>query len=144
MIVLESRTWYPQQKLDLAKQKLEGANPVTITTEELKAGFNNSKYLTKYLDCVKGHNSTRGNMRPYHLSPEEQVGMTRCRYCFSNKMWYIVRKVCVYSFATEFTRYRWLKNKNCWYPIHIYIYPIFPIELIVQNLAPLLSSFVFH
>jgi hypothetical protein len=77
MIVLESQTWYPQQKLDLAKLKLEGANPVTITTEELTAGFKNSKYLAKYLECVKGHNSMRANMPSHHLSPEQQVGMNK-------------------------------------------------------------------
>jgi len=91
MIVLESRTWYPQQKLDLAKLKLEGANPVTITTEELTAGVKNPKYLEKYLDCVKGHNSKRAQMPQYQLSPEQQVGMTSCRYCFLK----IMRRVCM-------------------------------------------------
>ncbi|XP_021932903.1 DNA-dependent protein kinase catalytic subunit-like isoform X3 [Zootermopsis nevadensis] len=69
----ESQTWYPQQKLDLAKEKLEGANPVAITTEELKAGFNKSEYLEKFLECVKGHNSVRAKMPSHNLSPEEQV-----------------------------------------------------------------------
>lgn len=69
----ESQTWYPQQKLDLAKLKLEGANPLTITTEELKAGFKESKYLAKFLECVKGHNSVRAQMSSYDLLPEEQV-----------------------------------------------------------------------
>lgn len=73
IILLESQTWYPQQKLDLAKLKLEGANPVTITTEELKAGFKDSKYLAKFLECVKGHNSVRSQMPSYRLLPEEQV-----------------------------------------------------------------------
>jgi len=73
--VLETQTWYPQQKIDLAKLKLEGANPVTITTKELKAGFNKSMYLTKFLECVKGHNSMRAQMPLHHLSPEEQVGV---------------------------------------------------------------------
>jgi len=90
MIVLGSHTWYPQQKIDLAKLKLEGANPVTITTKELTAGFKNSKYLAKYLECVKGHNSMRANMPPDHLSPEQQVRMASCRYCFSKIMWYTV------------------------------------------------------
>jgi hypothetical protein len=92
MVVLESHTWYPQQKIDLAKLKLEGANPVTITTKELTAGFKDSKYLAKYLDCVKGHNSRRANMQADHLSPEEQVGIASCRYCFSRItcMWYTV------------------------------------------------------
>jgi len=95
MIVLGSHTWYPQQKLNLAKLKLEGANPMTITTEELTAGVQNPKYLAKYLDCVKGHNSKRAQMPRYQLSPEQQVGMTSCRYCFSKIMWYIVRNVCM-------------------------------------------------
>jgi hypothetical protein len=76
MIVLESQTWYPQQKLDLAKLKLEGANPVTIATKELIAGFKNPKYLEKYLECVKGHKSMRANMPSHHLSPEQQVSVT--------------------------------------------------------------------
>jgi hypothetical protein len=86
MMVLESQTWYPQQKLDLAKLKLEGANPVTITTKELTAGFRNSKYLPEYLKCVKGHNSKRANMAPHHLSPEQQVGVTiaAVSVCFSS------------------------------------------------------------
>jgi hypothetical protein len=75
IIVLESQIWYPQQKLNLAKLKLEGANPVTITTEELKAGFNKPKYLAKFLECVKGHNSVRARKPSHHLSPEEQVGV---------------------------------------------------------------------
>jgi hypothetical protein len=81
IVVLESQTWYPQQKLDMAKLKLEGANPVTITTEELKAGFNKSKYLEKFLECVKGHNSMRAQMQSHHLSPEQQVGCC-CNCCF--------------------------------------------------------------
>ncbi|XP_077410583.1 DNA-dependent protein kinase catalytic subunit isoform X2 [Vanacampus margaritifer] len=31
--------WYPLQKVNFARQKLEGANPATITSEELKLGF---------------------------------------------------------------------------------------------------------
>ncbi|XP_061121318.1 DNA-dependent protein kinase catalytic subunit isoform X2 [Syngnathus typhle] len=31
--------WYPLQKVNFARRKLEGANPATITSEELKLGF---------------------------------------------------------------------------------------------------------
>ncbi|XP_061568965.1 DNA-dependent protein kinase catalytic subunit [Cololabis saira] len=34
--------WYPRQKVNFAKRKLEGANPATITSEELKLGFEKS------------------------------------------------------------------------------------------------------
>jgi hypothetical protein len=80
IIVLESQTWYPQQKLDIAKLKLEGANPMTITTEELKAGFNKSDYLDKFLECVRGHNSMRAKMPSHSLSPKEQVGVESKHY----------------------------------------------------------------
>jgi hypothetical protein len=73
IILLELQIWYPQQKLDLAKLKLEGANPVTITTKELRAGYKESRYLAKFLECVKGHNSVRAQMSSANLSPEEQV-----------------------------------------------------------------------
>jgi hypothetical protein len=74
----------------LAKLKLEGANPVTITTKELTAGFKNSKYLAKYVECVRGHDSMRADMPSHHLSSEQQVGVTRSAvtcFAFSKSMW---------------------------------------------------------
>ncbi|XP_069690626.1 DNA-dependent protein kinase catalytic subunit-like isoform X3 [Periplaneta americana] len=69
-----TQEWYPKQKLDLARQKLAGSNPVFITTKELRAGFSNTEFLPKLLEAVRGSDeSIRSKLPSHNLSPENQV-----------------------------------------------------------------------
>ena len=76
--ITEDQEWYPQQKLHMAKLKLEGANPAYITVKELEAGFKNEKYRSKYLEAAKGvpSENVRARLPMENLSPEQQVGVT--------------------------------------------------------------------
>lgn len=46
--------WYPQQKVDLARKKLEGVNPADIFIELLKNGHGKQKYFENACNIVRG------------------------------------------------------------------------------------------
>lgn len=68
--------WYPLQKVNFARRKLEGANPAVITSEELKLGFEKDKDAFSGLQSVargtKEHN-VRARLPDAGLSVERQV-----------------------------------------------------------------------
>ncbi|XP_069777633.1 DNA-dependent protein kinase catalytic subunit isoform X2 [Narcine bancroftii] len=67
--------WYPMQKVNCAKKKLEGANPSLITREELRLGHEKSEVYKNYIAVTKG--DERYNIRAREpdegLSVEQQV-----------------------------------------------------------------------
>ncbi|XP_078072249.1 DNA-dependent protein kinase catalytic subunit isoform X3 [Mustelus asterias] len=67
--------WYPRQKVNYAKRKLEGANPSAITRDELRLGHEKSKAYTSYIAVAMGdkdHN-VRAREPEEGLSVECQV-----------------------------------------------------------------------
>ncbi|XP_038665232.1 DNA-dependent protein kinase catalytic subunit isoform X1 [Scyliorhinus canicula] len=67
--------WYPKQKVNCAKRKLEGANPFAITRDELRLGHEKSKAYTSYIAVAMGdkdHN-VRAREPEEGLSVECQV-----------------------------------------------------------------------
>ncbi|KAK4881292.1 hypothetical protein RN001_004611 [Aquatica leii] len=69
------KSWYSGQKIDHAKQKLEGANPVKIMIEELESGHSHNPPLRDiYVTAVKGkaHNF-RATVNDNNLTEEDQV-----------------------------------------------------------------------
>ncbi|XP_067887902.1 DNA-dependent protein kinase catalytic subunit isoform X2 [Heterodontus francisci] len=67
--------WYPMQKVNYAKRKLEGANPSTITRDELRLGHEKSKAYASYVAVAMGdkdHN-VRAREPEEGLSVERQV-----------------------------------------------------------------------
>ncbi|GCB75554.1 hypothetical protein scyTo_0015339, partial [Scyliorhinus torazame] len=67
--------WYPKQKVNCAKRKLEGANPSAITRDELRLGHEKSKAYTSYIAVAMGdqdHN-VRAREPEEGLSVECQV-----------------------------------------------------------------------
>uniref|UniRef100_A0AAV2L5B1 DNA-dependent protein kinase catalytic subunit n=1 Tax=Knipowitschia caucasica TaxID=637954 RepID=A0AAV2L5B1_KNICA len=67
--------WYPLQKVNFARRKLEGANPATITSEELKLGFEKDpafQGLASVALGTKGVN-VRADLPAEALSVEKQV-----------------------------------------------------------------------
>ncbi|XP_066992546.2 DNA-dependent protein kinase catalytic subunit [Anabrus simplex] len=73
---VDESEWYPQQKVLLARRKLEGANPTTITSEELKSGNSRtSQYLPKFLEIVQGdiQHNVRARLPADNLTSHEQV-----------------------------------------------------------------------
>ncbi|KAI9251048.1 hypothetical protein BY458DRAFT_559563 [Sporodiniella umbellata] len=46
--------WYPQQKIDIARKKLEGANPADIYIDLLKNGHGKQKYFESACHVVRG------------------------------------------------------------------------------------------
>ncbi|XP_053571003.1 LOW QUALITY PROTEIN: DNA-dependent protein kinase catalytic subunit [Bombina bombina] len=49
-----SVNWYPVQKVNFAKRKLAGANPATITCEELRLGHEASPYFKGFISVARG------------------------------------------------------------------------------------------
>ncbi|XP_061821672.2 DNA-dependent protein kinase catalytic subunit isoform X1 [Nerophis lumbriciformis] len=75
MVDTKQINWYPLQKVDFAKQKLEGANPARITSEELKLGFEKDPAFQGLQSVALGtaEHNIRARLPPAGLSVEEQV-----------------------------------------------------------------------
>ncbi|XP_023688567.2 DNA-dependent protein kinase catalytic subunit isoform X1 [Paramormyrops kingsleyae] len=67
--------WYPMQKVNIARRKLEGANPADITCEELKLGFEKASAFKGMLAVAQGQeeHNVRARERGEELSVETQV-----------------------------------------------------------------------
>ncbi|XP_062335709.1 DNA-dependent protein kinase catalytic subunit [Osmerus eperlanus] len=67
--------WYPLQKVNFMRRKLEGANPATITSEELKLGFEKDPAFKHMLSVALGseEHNVRAKLEPESLSVERQV-----------------------------------------------------------------------
>ncbi|KAM9553657.1 DNA-dependent protein kinase catalytic subunit [Salvelinus alpinus] len=67
--------WYPLQKVNFARRKLEGANPATITSEELKLGFEKDSAFKGMQSVALGseEHNVRARLGPDGLSVESQV-----------------------------------------------------------------------
>uniref|UniRef100_A0A8C7HZ68 DNA-dependent protein kinase catalytic subunit n=1 Tax=Oncorhynchus kisutch TaxID=8019 RepID=A0A8C7HZ68_ONCKI len=67
--------WYPLQKVNFARRKLEGANPATITSEELKLGFEKDSAFKAMQSVALGNeeHNVRARLGPNGLSVESQV-----------------------------------------------------------------------
>uniref|UniRef100_A0A8C7SFV7 DNA-dependent protein kinase catalytic subunit n=1 Tax=Oncorhynchus mykiss TaxID=8022 RepID=A0A8C7SFV7_ONCMY len=67
--------WYPLQKVNFARRKLEGANPATITSEELKLGFEKDSAFKAMQSVALGNeeHNVRARLGPDSLSVESQV-----------------------------------------------------------------------
>ncbi|CAH2285137.1 DNA-dependent kinase catalytic subunit [Pelobates cultripes] len=67
--------WYPLQKINFARRKLAGANPATITCDELRLGHESSKSFKGFIDVAKGYkeHNIRATKDSDGLSEEEQV-----------------------------------------------------------------------
>ncbi|KAM7370115.1 hypothetical protein PAMP_011395 [Pampus punctatissimus] len=67
--------WYPLQKVNFARRKLEGANPAAITSEELQLGFEKDAAFTGMQSVALG--TAEHNIRARHpaadLTVEKQV-----------------------------------------------------------------------
>ncbi|XP_029935630.1 DNA-dependent protein kinase catalytic subunit isoform X2 [Myripristis murdjan] len=68
-------SWYPLQKVNFAKRKLEGANPAAITSEELKLGFEKDAAFKGMLAVALGtkEHNIRAKLPAEGLSVEKQV-----------------------------------------------------------------------
>ncbi|XP_062919332.1 DNA-dependent protein kinase catalytic subunit isoform X2 [Mobula hypostoma] len=67
--------WYPVQKVKCAKRKLEGANPSSITREELRLGHEKSEAYKSYIAVAKGYEdyNVRARESVEGLPVEQQV-----------------------------------------------------------------------
>uniref|UniRef100_A0A665X1D8 DNA-dependent protein kinase catalytic subunit n=1 Tax=Echeneis naucrates TaxID=173247 RepID=A0A665X1D8_ECHNA len=67
--------WYPLQKVNFARRKLEGANPAAITSEELKLGFEKSFAFAGMQSVALGtpEHNIRAKLPAAGLSVEKQV-----------------------------------------------------------------------
>ncbi|XP_065804990.1 DNA-dependent protein kinase catalytic subunit isoform X2 [Labrus bergylta] len=67
--------WYPLQKVNFARRKLEGANPAAITSEELKLGFEKTEAFSGMQSVVLGteEHNVRARLPADGLSVEQQV-----------------------------------------------------------------------
>ncbi|TSL34570.1 DNA-dependent protein kinase catalytic subunit [Bagarius yarrelli] len=67
--------WYPLQKINFARRKLEGANPSVITSEELWLGFEKDSAFKGMQAVVRGteEHNIRARLKEKELSVEEQV-----------------------------------------------------------------------
>ncbi|KAJ3611495.1 hypothetical protein NHX12_021510 [Muraenolepis orangiensis] len=67
--------WFPLQKVDFARRKLEGANPAIITSEELKLGFEKVPAFQGMLSVVLGteEHNVRARLPAQGLTVEQQV-----------------------------------------------------------------------
>ncbi|CAN9506484.1 unnamed protein product [Ophioblennius macclurei] len=67
--------WYPRQKVDFARRKLEGANPSAITSEELKLGFEKDAAFSGMQSVALGadEHNVRAKLAAAGLSVEQQV-----------------------------------------------------------------------
>lgn len=67
--------WYPLQKVNFARRKLEGANPAAITSEELKLGFEKDAAFSGMQSVALGtkEHNIRAKLPAAGLSVEKQV-----------------------------------------------------------------------
>uniref|UniRef100_A0A8C4S1N9 DNA-dependent protein kinase catalytic subunit n=1 Tax=Erpetoichthys calabaricus TaxID=27687 RepID=A0A8C4S1N9_ERPCA len=67
--------WYPLQKVNFARRKLEGANPAAITGDELKLGFEKNPAFQSILAVTQGAQefNIRAREAAHGLSVETQV-----------------------------------------------------------------------
>ncbi|KAF7660907.1 hypothetical protein LDENG_00272900 [Lucifuga dentata] len=67
--------WFPLQKVNFARRKLEGANPAAITSEELKLGFEAATAFAGMQSVALGseEHNVRAKLPPAGLSVEQQV-----------------------------------------------------------------------
>ncbi|XP_015230469.1 PREDICTED: DNA-dependent protein kinase catalytic subunit [Cyprinodon variegatus] len=67
--------WFPLQKVNFAKRKLEGANPATITSEELKLGFDKDAAFPGMQAVALGseEHNIRAKLPAAGLTVEQQV-----------------------------------------------------------------------
>ncbi|KAG2458009.1 PRKDC kinase, partial [Polypterus senegalus] len=67
--------WYPLQKVNFARRKLEGANPAAITGDELKLGFEKNPAFQSILAVAQGTQefNMRAREAAHGLSVETQV-----------------------------------------------------------------------
>ncbi|XP_044195297.1 DNA-dependent protein kinase catalytic subunit [Thunnus albacares] len=67
--------WYPLQKVNFARRKLEGVNPAAITSEELKLGFEKEAAFSGMQSVALGteEHNVRARLPPAGLSVEKQV-----------------------------------------------------------------------
>ncbi|XP_032407093.1 DNA-dependent protein kinase catalytic subunit [Xiphophorus hellerii] len=67
--------WFPLQKVNFARRKLEGANPATITSEELKLGFEKDLAFQGMQAVALGseEHNVRAKLPAAGLSVEQQV-----------------------------------------------------------------------
>ncbi|KAM6216536.1 DNA-dependent protein kinase catalytic subunit isoform 2-T2 [Rhynchocyon petersi] len=74
-INVTEKNWYPRQKINYAKRKLEGANPAVITCDELRLGHEKNPAFVDYMAVARGskdHN-IRAQETESGLSEEIQV-----------------------------------------------------------------------
>ncbi|PSN30709.1 hypothetical protein C0J52_28353 [Blattella germanica] len=72
----EKEEWYPQQKLNLAKMKLNGANPAIITKIELESRSKMDPDTLQSIIAVAVGNpneNIRAQYPDHHLDPDQQV-----------------------------------------------------------------------
>ncbi|XP_041669965.1 DNA-dependent protein kinase catalytic subunit [Cheilinus undulatus] len=67
--------WYPLQKVNFARRKLEGANPSAITSEELKLGFEKTDAFSGMQSVALGaeEHNIRARLPAAGLTVEQQV-----------------------------------------------------------------------
>ncbi|XP_054711224.1 DNA-dependent protein kinase catalytic subunit-like, partial [Uloborus diversus] len=67
--------WFPKQRVNIARKKLEGVNPCHITREELKLGHMSKKYFKKMESVCLGTSDFNIRAKTKHtgLTVEEQV-----------------------------------------------------------------------
>ncbi|XP_066538129.1 DNA-dependent protein kinase catalytic subunit [Hoplias malabaricus] len=72
---IQEINWYPLQKVNFARRKLEGANPSVIISEELRLGFEKTSAFKGMLAVARGseENNIRARLGEKDLSVEEQV-----------------------------------------------------------------------
>ncbi|KAM4688942.1 DNA-dependent protein kinase catalytic subunit [Discoglossus pictus] len=70
-----SVNWYPVQKVNIAKRKLDGVNPAAITCEELKLGHETSSAYKGFLTVTQGdkEHNIRAREPQDGLTEEKQV-----------------------------------------------------------------------
>ncbi|KAM5158207.1 DNA-dependent protein kinase catalytic subunit [Mantella aurantiaca] len=71
----KSQGWYPVQKINCARRKLSGVNPVEITCEELRLGHGMSQFYQGFLAVARGDKeyNIRAREAAEGLSEETQV-----------------------------------------------------------------------
>ncbi|KAL1475309.1 hypothetical protein MTO96_019976 [Rhipicephalus appendiculatus] len=70
--------WYPRQKVDIVRQKLEGHHPSYILRDELKLGKGNNSYFANMEAICLGASGPHGEIRRQFsgtdkLTPQQQV-----------------------------------------------------------------------
>ncbi|GES81504.1 DNA-dependent protein kinase catalytic subunit [Rhizophagus clarus] len=80
----QTMEWYPRQKLDIARRKLELENPAYIICDELKAGHSNRPWFGTIIKIAKG-------------DPNHNIRALACQKCFSVKE----QVECLIDLATD-------------------------------------------